>query len=449
MVRRCLIQVGSWVLSALLVGPAPADYPDLGFTYQGVLTEDGSPVNGQVNIDFSLYDVEAGGVPIATADPGMIDVSEGLFTVAVDFCDAGCDLLWGQNLWVEITVEGETLTERQQLRPAPAALALPALRVRYNAVSPNIIGGVEQNAVPWGEGNTIGGGGTEGEPNTIGLDHGSLCSTIGGGYANQIDGPTAAMIAGGYSSRIDECGDWGFIGGGRDNLIIDGRCTIAGGSGNTASARAATVCGGEDNTASGERSVVCGGEENEAHGDYSFAAGERAKALHDGAFVWADNSGGDDLESTAANEWIARAAGGFYLYTNKYATVGAWLPAGQGDWQSMSDRNVKENLESVDAQDVLSHVVSLPISTWNYKSQKPAVRHIGPMAQDFHEAFGVGVSDRFIGTLDADGVALAAIQGVHQLIQDKDEEIARLQARLSRLEATLMELTNGKQGGGK
>ena len=60
---------------------------------------------------------------------------------------------------------------------------------------------------------------------------------------------------------------------------------------------------------------------------------------------------------------------------------------------------------------------------------------MGPMAQDFHAAFGLGVSDKLIDTIDPDGVALAAIQGLHALVQEKDAEIDELRARLERLEA--------------
>ncbi len=79
----------------------------------------------------------------------------------------------------------------------------------------------------------------------------------------------------------------------------------------------------------------------------------------------------------------------------------------------------------------------MPLSTWNYKAQDDSIRHMGPMAQDFRAAFGLGVSDKLIDTIDPDGVALAAIQGLHSLVQEKDAEIAELRGRLERLEASL------------
>ena len=55
-------------------------------------------------------------------------------------------------------------------------------------------------------------------------------------------------------------------------------------------------------------------------------------------------------------------------------------------------------------RDLLSRVARLPISKWSYKVEDGSVRHIGPMAQDFAAAFGLGSDDRSIGTVDADGV---------------------------------------------
>ena len=89
-------------------------------------------------------------------------------------------------------------------------------------------------------------------------------------------------------------------------------------------------------------------------------------------------------------------------------------------------------------------MAALPIASWNYKAQDPSIRHIGPMAQDFHAVFGLGDSDKSIATVDADGVALAAIQGLNQKVEEqaaqihaKDAALAELRARLDALEMRL------------
>jgi trimeric autotransporter adhesin len=71
----------------------------------------------------------------------------------------------------------------------------------------------------------------------------------------------------------------------------------------------------------------------------------------------------------------------------------------------------------VDPIDVAHRLASIPISPWKYIDDADNIQHLGPMAQDFHAAFGLGASERHIATLDADGVALAAIQGVYLLVQ--------------------------------
>jgi hypothetical protein len=100
----------------------------------------------------------------------------------------------------------------------------------------------------------------------------------------------------------------------------------------------------------------------------------------------------------------------------------------------VSDRNLKANFGSVDPADMLDRVRELPIATWNYTADDPAVRHIGPMAQDFAALFGVGEDDRHIHPLDGQGVALAAIQGLVARIEELHEENSRLAARVARLE---------------
>jgi hypothetical protein len=106
-----------------------------------------------------------------------------------------------------------------------------------------------------------------------------------------------------------------------------------------------------------------------------------------------------------------------------------------------SDRNLKENFRAVDAQEVLAKVAALPLTRWNYKAS-PGEEHIGPVAQDFHAAFGLGTDDKHIATVDADGVALAAIQGLNRKLETEATtlraENAELKARLERLERLLI-----------
>jgi Chaperone of endosialidase len=105
----------------------------------------------------------------------------------------------------------------------------------------------------------------------------------------------------------------------------------------------------------------------------------------------------------------------------------------------VSDRNAKTNFSSINSLEVLNKVVQLPVSRWNYKSDDSSLKHVGPMAQDFHAAFGLnGKDDTHVSAVDMQGVAFAAIQGLNQKLETENAtlraSLAALEARLSKLE---------------
>jgi hypothetical protein len=365
-----------------------------------------------------------------------------------------------------------------------------------NAVS-NFNGTVSGGANNFAAGNASGVG--SGSENLASADHGF----IGGGQWN-ISSGTASVVGGGDYNTGSGVG-----------------AAVGGGGYNTASGYGATVGGGLANASTGYVGTVPGGRFNLAGGDYSFAAGHRAKANHTGAFVWADATDAD-FASTGNNQFQIRAGGGarFYgpgnwnvtdtegdfrvgndsyrfkigvaqggggagdiwmrahggtarlflkvpggttIFSDETQAYGVSLAPGGGSWTSVSDRRAKENFASVDPREVLDKVVALPVQTWNYKSQDRSIRHIGPIAQDFHAAFSVGESEMGITSVDADGVALAAIQGLNEKVesekrtaasrmasleeelQQKEREIAELKNRLERLESLLNRQIGGAQ----
>jgi hypothetical protein len=104
-----------------------------------------------------------------------------------------------------------------------------------------------------------------------------------------------------------------------------------------------------------------------------------------------------------------------------------------------SDRNVKRDFAPVDSRAVLEKVAALPISTWAYIADD-GIRHLGPMAQDFHNAFNVGLNDKTISMVDADGVALAAIQGLNQKVEREASLRQKLETENAQLKQQLREL---------
>lgn len=128
---------------------------------------------------------------------------------------------------------------------------------------------------------------------------------------------------------------------------------------------------------------------------------------------------------------------------------GAHVTVG-GVWTNASSRELKHDFQPVDARAILARVAELPILEWSYVNEG-GVRHLGPVAEDFAAAFALGSDDRSIGTVDADGVALAAIQGLCELVQEKDRQLDLLSAelrahgdRLAHLESLIGAMASGE-----
>jgi trimeric autotransporter adhesin len=121
-------------------------------------------------------------------------------------------------------------------------------------------------------------------------------------------------------------------------------------------------------------------------------------------------------------------------------TISTWNGAFLSDsglWQNASDRNRKTAFATVNPLEVLAKVAAMPVQSWRYTNETDIVRHLGPTAQDFKAAFGLGTDDKSIGTVDEGGVALAAIQGLNQKLEEQRAENAESKARLERLEKLL------------
>ena len=233
-----------------------------------------------------------------------------------------------------------------------------------------------------------------------------------------------SVIAGGAGNSIN--GWYSTVGGGDTQRLTGDNVTISGGGINTAGpGRGAAIGGGLYNTASGEGATVPGGQ--------------RGQATHDGSFVWSGDTSGETTASFGDHTFTIRCEGGAQFYTANGTTTGVSLAAGSGTWTSLSDRNAKANFEKVNAADVLAKVAAMPVMTWNYKTQDESIRHIGPTAQDFRAAFGVGESDTGITTVDADGVALAAIKGLVEELKDRDKTIEELKAKSAEVETLKMQ----------
>jgi hypothetical protein len=144
-----------------------------------------------------------------------------------------------------------------------------------------------------------------------------------------------------------------------------------------------------------------------------------------------------------------------YVYVGPFnagLTIAVWNGARLTDggiWSNASDKNRKTDFANVNPREVLEKLTALPVRQWRYTNEDAGVKHLGPVAQDFQTTFGLGTDDKSIGTVDADGVALAAIQGLNQKLREelsrRDAENAELRRRLERLEQQLNQFTRGER----
>ena len=328
-------------------------------------------------------------------------------------------------------------------------------------------GGLENTAS--GDSATVGGGSynlASGDNATVGGGQhdtaSGLWSTVGGGYRNTASGDSATVgggtrnLASGHAATVGggandtAIGDWATVGGGQRNSAKSSWSTVGGGQVNTASGTYttigggrsnlanvtyATVGGGFNNSASGQYATVPGGSGNVATGSNSFAAGAGARANHIGSFVWADVAGGP-FNSTAPNQFNVRASGGTRIFSNPSLSAGVRLFPNASGWAGVSDSALKRNIREVDYQEILEKLAELPISQWSYKAQDESIEHVGPMAQDFYRLFGLGEDDRYITTLDPDGIALAAIKALYE----RSKEVDQLRTEIEEMKVLIQEI---------
>jgi hypothetical protein len=346
-------------------------------------------------------------------------------------------------------------------------------------------------------------------------------ATLCGGNDNTSSG-NASSLAGGQQntssgSWTTVCGGVNNIASGPGAFVGGGGYDNTGNAGNTASGINSSVVGGSGNSATNSYATVGGGINDIAGGLYSFAAGQQAQAVHQGAFVWGDSQNAA-FASTANDQFCVRAQGGMQLdpstsvffgaqtrqmlnlYSNSIAcyAIGVqtddmyfrtsdefwWYEGGvhtngygqpgtggsmlmrlgntgnliiAGALTQYSDRNAKSGFQPVDARLVLEKIAAMPVTRWHY-TNNVTEPHIGPMAQDFYAAFNVGPDEKHITSIDEGGVALAAIKGLNEKVEEKEAKIQAqateiqhlkrqndsLAERMNELEAAVKELATRK-----
>ncbi len=260
--------------------------------------------------------------------------------------------------------------------------------------------------------------------------------TVGGGNMNQASGGQSVVGGGHYNYST---GDYAAITGGQKNFASGAYATVGGGYDNWATNASSVVGGGYANEASGYRATVPGGAYNTASGAYSFAAGFRAKANHDGSFIFADDNP-FDFTTYLENTFEVRATGGVFLSVDidgeGHLPVGCHLHKTSNGWYCYdnNDRS-KDNSIQLNGRTTLDQLATVPIMQWTPNEADPSVKHFSPIAEDFNAAFGLSNGDqKGFSSMDLDSVALNSIQGLYQIVQEKDQQISDLEARVAQLE---------------
>jgi hypothetical protein len=294
---------------------------------------------------------------------------------------------------------------------------------------------------------------------------GTICIPVEGAGTRMLWYPEKAAFRAGYinGTQWDEANIGLYSVAMGQSVRASGDNSVAMGVRSTA-ANGSSFAVGEDNTASGYASVALG-----------YHAHTNAKR---GSFVFADNVTGGTQDSVRAElpgQAVWRLSCGMRIFTNQAHTTGVsfggpsvnasvcgsgnlfWSQASamiststgaylstSGVWTNTSDVNRKHRFLSVSGEDVLDRLRTMPVSTWSYRTDDTSIRHIGPTAQDFRRAFGLGNDSVAIGTVDADGVALAAAKALDARDRAQQAEIdalraenAELKRRLERIEQLL------------
>ena len=250
-----------------------------------------------------------------------------------------------------------------------------------------------------------------------------------------------------------------------------GDASVAIGSDVRASAAYATAFGYR--TTAAQVSSFAVGDGSVASGAASVAMGYGAHTnARQGSFVFADRSTaydpltGDGYFRAGVNHsanW--RVSGGFRIFTASNLSTGVTIQSGAsvsnwgqasaviststgaylttgGAWTNASDRRRKHDIVPIDGERVLDGLRRLPLATWSYNAEGDSVRHLGPMAQDFYATFGLGRDSTSIGTVDADGVALAAAKALDARTEALAVEGAMRDAELEATRAVVARQAN-------
>ena len=325
-------------------------------------------------------------------------------------------------------------------------------------------------------------------------------STVSGGYTNTASG-TGSFLGGGYQNTASS--DDSTLSGGLRNNASGVNSTVSGGLNNTASGYAATVPGGGYNLAAGQYSFAAGenaqalysgdfvwsdqestpfaatagnqfavrasggvllaadvqmGTNSADYHNFALGGGNSTGYLYGSYLKWNDgvHLGYNYYADASGSGRFANGHGGSSRISAGYSDI--VLAVGDintppstvrvdasltgvtvyGTFNNSSDRNAKQDFAPVSPAAILEKVLRLPVSEWSYK-EDAGTRHIGPMGQDFYTTFNIGTDEKHIAPIDEGGIAFAAIQGLNQKLESRNEKAETQMEQLAAENAELKE----------
>jgi hypothetical protein len=436
------------------------------FTYHGSLTDAGRPANGTYDIQLTLYSSQSGGRAIAgPVTLYGVPVREGSFSTMVDFGQSATADTQG---WVDVKVKpaggGDFVALNNRSPVEPTGTCPGTWNLDGNAAIPggSYLGTSDANNLVF---------------SANGIVSGEFSATDNAFYTfyatslSNSDGASGTdSLAAGYHGRtlFEGSFNWspqfGTLGQVPDTANEQFIINAPHGVGiNTATAADGTPLRDELTIApspdlpAGNADFVMLGDPAFSYKGFNFnvqANGyyQMNGLYFDGATLFYDSMLFINYihASPGYGEWNFNGASGFNpitVGTNSSSGNGAFL-SGAGVWTNASSRTFKEAFTAIDAMSVLNKLVALPVQTWFYKGNHDDGAHMGPVAEDFAQAFGLGSNEKYIGTVDESGVALAAIQGLNQKVETENatlkHENAELRSKLDAVAARLDRLETRK-----
>jgi hypothetical protein len=484
-----------WAM-ALLAGPTFGQTAGM-LSFQGLIKDDlGNPVNGTVNLEFRIYNAESGGSQVDLNGDGVVNGLDtlsvpGVFAVdgilATKFGPIHPSAFDGSDRWLDVRVNGSPLS-RVEMVTAPAA----AEQMNQPGTG-NVVIDIDDASGKVAIGGAVDPGGETFQVTGNARINTKLFTSAIVGLS-----PLDFENGGSIRMRIEDDGQVG-IGTTSPNsqLHINGdgvdpslRVQVTGSSKLTVAANGGVTIGAFQNSPPADGLYVNGnvGIGTSAPGSHDLAVVGSGTGVSGATFNVENTNAGSGIaanfESNGSDSTVVIGNSGTGDILRGFSsaqpccpliqvTHAGWLGLGQttspsypievgdgggdgagahlkvdGQWTDGLVKRSARNFPKLEKRDILERVSSLPITRWQTERGPIDRQHIGPIAEDFNAAFGTGSDDpRRISKIDAHGVALAAIQGMYELVQEQDRQIEDLRTEIAKLREIIDALTESGGGG--